>query len=52
MLSQHMRNKYVATGRIALEFFGDVTLQAIGPAGVENLMRFILLLPKNHGKKP
>ena len=48
--SRDMRNKYTATGRIALELLGDVALGAITRADVERLMRLIIRLPKYHGK--
>ncbi|MEZ5778873.1 MAG: DUF6538 domain-containing protein [Paracoccaceae bacterium] len=46
-----MRNKYAATGRIALEFLGDVSLHTIDADKVKKLMTFIFRLPRNHGKK-
>lgn len=48
--SDDMRNKYRATGLIALEQLGDVSLHSINKEKVETLMRFIFRLPKNHGK--
>lgn len=49
-VSRDMRNKYAATGRIALEVLGDVALHAITRDDVERLMRFVARLPKFHGK--
>ena len=49
-VSDDMRNKYRATGTIALQHLGDVSLHSIDKAKVDSLMTFAFRLPRNHGK--
>ena len=49
--SKDMANKYSGTGKILLEFWGDVPLSTVTPETVKDLMWLIQRIPSQHGKK-